>query len=131
MPIRPVKELVAEAKTKIESLSVDQTQALHASDDILLVDIRDPRELHREGRIPGAFHAPRGMLEFWIDPSSPYHKPALATDKKLVLFCASAWRSALSVKALQDMGVDNIAEMEGGFGDWVKSGAPVNKDEPK
>jgi rhodanese-related sulfurtransferase len=68
------------------------------------------------------------MLEFWIDPASPYHKPALATEKTLVLFCASAWRSALSVKALQDMGVDNIAEMEGGFGGWIKAGGPVEKE---
>ena len=129
MPIRPVKDLVAEAKAQIETLSVADALAAHLAGDILLVDIRDPRELHREGRIPGAFHAPRGMLEFWIDPASPYHKPALATDKKLVLFCASAWRSALSVKTLQEMGVDNIAEMDGGFSGWAKSGAPVEKDE--
>ncbi len=125
MPIRPVKELVTEAKTQIDSLSVDEVRARAEAGDALLVDIRDPRELAREGRIPGAFHAPRGMLEFWIDPESPYHKPALATDKTLVLFCASAWRSALSVRALQDMGVENIAEMEGGFSAWKKSGAPV------
>ncbi len=125
MPIRPVKELVAEAKTQIESLSVDDVRVLAEAGDALLVDIRDPRELARDGRIAGAFHAPRGMLEFWIDPQSPYHKPTLATEKTLVLFCASAWRSALSVKALQEMGVENIAEMEGGFGAWKKSGAPV------
>lgn len=128
MAIRPVKELVAEAKAQIRSLSVQDARDLAEAGNALLVDIRDPRELARDGRIPGAFHAPRGMLEFWIDPASPYHKTALATDKTLVLFCASAWRSALSAKALQDMGVDNIAEIEGGFTAWRDAGAPVNKD---
>lgn len=129
MPIRPVKELVAEAKTQITTLSVDDARAQQAAGNALLVDIRDPRELAREGRIPGAFHAPRGMLEFWIDPESPYHKPDLASGKTLILFCASAWRSALSVKTLQDMGVDKIAEIEGGFGAWLKAGAPIEKDD--
>ncbi|MCG6901385.1 MAG: rhodanese-like domain-containing protein [Rhodobacter sp.] len=129
MAIRPVKDLVAEAKARIRSLSVEEAQTRQQAGDALLVDIRDPRELKRDGRIPGAFHAPRGMLEFWIDPASPYHKPELATDKTLVLFCASAWRSALSVRTLQDMGVENIAEMEGGFGAWRKSGAPVDLDQ--
>ena len=129
MPIRPVKDLVAEAKTQIRTLSVEETLARQQAGDVLLVDIRDPRELHREGRIPGAFHAPRGMLEFWVDPASPYHKPELATDKMLVLFCASAWRSALSVRALQEMGVENIAEIGGGFTAWRNAGASIDKDE--
>lgn len=129
MPIRPVKELVAEAKAQITTLSVAEAQARQAAGDALLVDIRDPRELAREGHIPGAFHAPRGMLEFWIDPSSPYHKPKLSSGKTLILFCASAWRSALSVKTLQDMGVENIAEIDGGFGAWRDAEAPVEKDE--
>jgi rhodanese-related sulfurtransferase len=128
MPIRPVKDLVAEAKTRIRSLSVAEARALAEGGEALLVDIRDPRELAREGRIPGAFHAPRGMLEFWIDPASPYHKPALATDKTLVLFCASAWRSALSVQTLQQMGVGNIAEIEGGFTAWRDAGGPIDRD---
>ena len=127
MPIRPVKELVAEAKTQITTLSVIDVQAKQAAGEALLVDIRDPRELDREGRIPGAFHAPRGMLEFWIDPASPYHKSELASGKALILFCASAWRSALSVKTLQDMGVENIAEIEGGFISWRNAGAPIDK----
>lgn len=125
MPITPVKDLVAHAKTQIETLDADTVQSLLDKDEILLVDIRDPRELKRDGKIPGAFHAPRGMLEFWIDPQSPYHKPPLATDKKMVLYCASAWRSALSVKALQDMGMDKIAELDGGFSAWKKAGRPV------
>ncbi|MEZ5714643.1 MAG: rhodanese-like domain-containing protein [Paracoccaceae bacterium] len=125
MAMTPVKELVAAAKAEITSLSTEEAAAKLEAGEILMVDIRDPRELARDGRIPGAFHAPRGMLEFWIDPTSPYHKPPLATDKTLVLFCASAWRSALSVKALQEMGVENIAEMEGGFSAWKKQDRPV------
>ena len=128
MPIRSVKEMVAEAKNATTSFSVEEARAKHEAGEILLVDIRDPRELQREGRIPGASHAPRGMLEFWVDPASPYHKDWLATDKPVVLFCASSWRSALSAKTLQDMGMDNIAEMEGGFSAWRDAGAPIETD---
>jgi len=120
MGITPVKQLVAQAKAQITSLSTQEAADKAAAGDALLVDIRDPRELSRDGRVPGAFHAPRGMLEFWIDPTSPYYKEALTTGKTLVFFCASAWRSALTVKALQEMGVENIAEMEGGFSAWKK-----------
>ena len=129
MPIRPVKDMVADARTRIESLSPEDARARAQAGKALLVDIRDIRELTREGRIPGAFHAPRGMLEFWIDPESPYHKPQLAAGKQLVLFCASAWRSALSVDALQEMGVENIAEIGGGFTAWRDAGLPVEKDD--
>ena len=126
MPIRPVSEMVAEAKARIDGLSPEE--ALEAQrGGALLVDIRDPRELEREGRVPGAFHAPRGMLEFWVDPASPYHKPALAEAPRLVLFCASSWRSALAAAALQDMGLENVAEIEGGFGAWRKAGLPVER----
>ncbi|MDO6522824.1 rhodanese-like domain-containing protein [Shimia thalassica] len=128
MPITPVKTLVAEAKEQIETLPQTEVETLLASDEIVLLDIRDIRELKRDGRIPGAIHAPRGMLEFWIDPESPYHKPDFATDKKLVLFCASAWRSALAVKNLQDIGVENIAEMADGFSAWRSRGAAVETD---
>ncbi|MGI3187249.1 rhodanese-like domain-containing protein [Nioella aestuarii] len=121
----PVKTLVAEAKAVIETISPADALAQAEAGEALLVDIRDIRELEREGRIPGAFHAPRGMLEFWVDPESPYHKPPLATDKTLVLFCASAWRSALSAKALQEMGVENVAEIDGGFSAWRAAGLPV------
>ncbi len=125
MAITPIKELVEAAKAEIISLSQEEAEAKVTAGEALFVDIRDPRELEREGRIEGAFHAPRGMLEFWIAPDSPYHKEALATDKTLILFCASAWRSALSVKALQEMGVENVVEMEGGFSSWKKRGAPI------
>lgn len=128
MPITPVKTLVAEAKEQIETLPQTEVETLLASDEIVLLDIRDIRELKRDGRIPGAIHAPRGMLEFWIDPESPYHKPDFATDKKLVLFCASAWRSALAVKNLQDIGVENIAEMADGFSAWKSRGGAVETD---
>ncbi|MEP3632013.1 MAG: rhodanese-like domain-containing protein [Shimia thalassica] len=128
MPITPVKTLVAEAKEQIETLPQTEVETLLESDEIVLLDIRDIRELKRDGHIPGAIHAPRGMLEFWIDPESPYHKPDFATDKKLVLFCASAWRSALAVKNLQDIGVENIAEMADGFSAWKSRGAAVETD---
>ena len=128
MPITPVRDMVAAAKKQIETLSPEDAHARAAAGEALLVDIRDVRELSREGRIPGAFHAPRGMLEFWIDPESPYHKPDLATQRTLILFCASAWRSALSAKALQDMGVENIAEIKGGFTAWRNAGLPLETD---
>jgi rhodanese-related sulfurtransferase len=96
--------------------------------DVLLIDIRDIRELKRDGRIPGACHAPRGMLEFWFDPLSTYHRKIFATDQKKVLFCAGAMRSALAAKTLQDMGFSNIADMEGGFAAWKAKGGPVEHD---
>ncbi|MGB1213142.1 MAG: rhodanese-like domain-containing protein [Pikeienuella sp.] len=129
MTITPVKDMVAAATAKIESVPVADAQARMHDDDFQLVDIRDPRELDREGRIPGAFHAPRGMLEFWVDPASPYHKPIFASGKKLVFFCASAWRSALSVETLNAMGLENAAQLEGGFSAWRKAGAPIDKAE--
>lgn len=128
MKITPVKQMVAAAKERIESIPVEQARELLNRDDVLFVDIRDPRELAREGRIPGAFHAPRGMLEFWVDPASPYHKPALTDGRKLVLFCASSWRSALSAATLQDMGHPSVAELAGGFTAWREAGGEVEKD---
>jgi rhodanese-related sulfurtransferase len=127
MAITPVKEMVAAAREQITIIPTDEAIALLGDPDVLFVDIRDVRELDREGRIPGAFHAPRGMLEFWIDPQSPYHKPALSTGKKMVFFCASAWRSALTVKALQDMGVENIFDLQGGFSAWREAGGPIDR----
>lgn len=127
MAIKPVKQLVNEARAEIAIIPVAEAIAMHGQDDVLLVDIRDVRELDREGRVPGAFHAPRGMLEFWVDPASPYHKPPLSDGRKKLFFCASAWRSALSVKALQDMGVENVFDVEGGFTAWRDAGGPVDK----
>ena len=91
----------------------------------MFVDLRDPRELEREGKIPGAFHCPRGMLEFWVDPESPYHKPVFASGKRFVFYCMSGWRSALSTKTVQDMGLPNVAHIAGGFNAWRKDGGDV------
>lgn len=119
------KALVAEANSKIETIPTDAAKALIGRDDVVLVDLRDPRELEREGKMPGAFHCPRGMLEFWIDPESPYHKPIFAEDKKFVFFCGGGWRSALAAAAAQEMGLKPVAHIEGGFGAWKKAGGPV------
>lgn len=118
--------LVAEAREAIESIGVVDAAALLGADGVLFVDIRDPRELARGGTIPGAFRAPRGMLEFWVDPESPYYKTALDDGRKLVLFCQSGWRSALTAKTLQDMGFGPVAHLDGGFGAWVAAGQPVD-----
>ena len=129
MPItRGFRALVDEASAQITTYSVAQVRArLQAGDPRLqLVDIRDVRELEREGTVPGALHAPRGMLEFWVDPASPYFKPAFGDEgKEFVLFCGAGWRSALATRALQDMGMDNVAHIDGGFTDWVAAGAPT------
>jgi rhodanese-related sulfurtransferase len=125
MAITPVTTLVAQAKAEITTLDADTAAAEVAAGKAVLVDIRDIRELDRDGRLPDAIHAPRGMLEFWVDPESPYHKPAFDTEKRLILVCAGAQRSALAAKALQDMGLDNVAEMAGGFSGWKKDGRPL------
>lgn len=125
-------QMVAAARARITEVETDELIAQlrdpNLAHDLVIVDIRDIRERQRSGFIPGSIHAPRGMLEFWIDPASPYHKPALTDAKRLVLFCASAWRSALSTKTLQDMGVDAVAELEGGFSGWRDAGYPVDRD---
>ena len=121
------RDLIDTAMQEIRTIPVDEAQALLEDPRILFVDIRDRRELEREGRIPGAFHCPRGMLEFWIDPDSPYHKPVFAEDRTYVFYCASAWRSALATKTAQDMGLDPVAHVEGGFSAWKKADAPVEE----
>ena len=128
---RGFREMLAEAEREVETLTVEEARKLHGRDDVTFVDIRDPREREREGKMPGAFHATRGMLEFWIDPASPYHKPVFAQDKKFVFFCAGGWRSLLAAQTAQQMGLKPVAHMKGGFGDWKKSGAPVEMPEPK
>ena len=122
---RPSAVMVAEARASIENITVADAAALLERDDVLFVDIRDPRELARLGTIPGSFRAPRGMLEFWVDPASPYYKPALDSGQKLVLFCGSGWRSALTAKTLQEMGLDDVAHLDGGFTAWHEAGQPV------
>lgn len=127
MPItKGSRQLVEEASALITTYTVEQVRARMGQANLQLVDIRDVRELEREGTVPGAFHAPRGMLEFWVDPASPYFKPIFGDEgKEFVLFCGAGWRSALTAKSLQDMGMTNVAHIEGGFADWVKQAAPI------
>ena len=125
------KSMVEAAEREIETLSIDDALKLHGRDDVVLVDIRDPRELQRDGKVPGAFHCTRGMLEFWIDPASPYAKPQFTEDKKFVFFCAGGWRSALAAQTAAKMGLKPVAHIRGGFAEWKKSGAPVEAPEVK
>src|SRR5665647_2799812 len=126
MPItKNCQQLVAEAMAQVTTYSVPQVQARLSDAHTQIIDIRDIREL-TTGTVRGAFHAPRGMLEFWVDPASPYHKPLFADEsKEFILFCGAGWRSALAAKALQDMGMTNVAHIEGGWAEWVKQGAPT------
>jgi rhodanese-related sulfurtransferase len=125
------RQLVDAANREVETLSIKEALALAGRDDVQFVDLRDIRELEREGKIPGAFHCPRGMLEFWIDPSSPYHKPVFAQDKRYVFFCAAGWRSALAAQTAQRMGLKPVAHIDGGFGAWKKAGGPAEAVEKK
>ena len=124
------KALVEAAEREVETLPVEEAIKLHGRDDVVLVDIRDVRELQRDGKVPGAFHCPRGMLEFWIDPTSHYHKPLFAQDKRYVFFRAGGLRSALAAQTAQRMGLKPVAHIGGGFGAWKKAGGPVEAPEP-
>src|SRR5215213_1326979 len=125
-----IAQLVERANAEIETVPAAEAVALAGRDDVVLVDIRDPRELERDGHVPGAFHCTRGMLEFWIDPESPYHKPKFAEDKRFVFFCAGGLRSALAAQAAQHMGLKPVAHIRGGFGAWKTAGGPVEAPEP-
>ncbi|MFW2587674.1 rhodanese-like domain-containing protein [Sagittula sp. SSi028] len=120
-------EMVARARARITEISTTEGIALLDDPDVVFVDIRDVRERQRQGYIPGALHAPRGMIEFWVDPDSPYHKPVFAAQKRFVFHCASGWRSALTVATLQDMGFD-AAHLAEGFVGWSDAGGPIEKD---
>ena len=124
---KSVKEMVEAANAEITKLSVKEVRKLINSEEYVIVDLRDIHELQRAGKIPGAFSCPRGMLEFWIDPESPYHKEVFDQDKTYVFYCASAWRSALSAKLAQDMGLAPVAHIEGGFSAWANAGAPIEE----
>ena len=132
MPVtKGIKELLAEANEAVRTVPTAEAIAMLGKDGVTFVDLRDPRELERDGMVPGAFHATRGMLEFWVDPASPYHKPIFAKDRQFVLYCASGWRSALAAKTLVDMGMTNVAHVEGGFTAWKQADGPVGEKPSK
>jgi len=126
-----IEALCAEAEAEIETWSAEEALAQHGRGDIVFVDLRDVRELWREGAIPGAVHAPRGMLEFWVDPASPYAREVFQSGKRFVFFCAGGLRSALATKAVQDMGLSPVCHIAGGFGAWREAGGPTEAVEPK
>lgn len=125
--VKGFRTLVDEATAQIKTYTVAEVQGKLNDPTVQLVDIRDIRELEREGVVPGAFHAPRGMIEFWIDPDSPYFKPVFGEAKEFIFFCGAGWRSALTTKTVQDMGLSNVAHIDGGFTAWKKAGAPVTE----
>ena len=126
---KSVKELVSEANEVVRTLTISEAALALKSDKYVFVDLRDFRELKREGKIPGSFSCPRGMLEFWIDPKSPYHKKVFNQNKTYVFYCASAWRSALSAKVAQEMGLSPVCHISGGFTAWKKEIGEVEKVE--
>src|SRR5438876_9358348 len=126
-----IKALLDEANAEIETVSAADAIKLTGDESVVIVDLRDPREIEREGRIPGAFHCPRGMLEFWIDPASPYAKPIFQEDKKFVFHCASGWRSALAAKVAKEMGLKPVAHIGGGFTAWREAGGAIETVEPR
>jgi rhodanese-related sulfurtransferase len=127
--MKTARQLVDEAMAEVRTIDLEEARALHAAGQALFVDLRDVRELEREGTVPGAVHAPRGMLEFWVDPASPYFHPAFEGAaqgrRPLVLFCAAGWRSALAAKSLQEMGFRDVCHVDGGFQAWKAAGGPV------
>ena len=129
--VRGIKEMIDEANALVEVMSAEDAIAAAKQPDVILIDIRDPREIERDGRIPGAFSCTRGMLEFWIDPESPYGKPVFQEDKKFIFHCASGWRSALAAKTAHDMGLKPVAHLGGGFAAWRDAGGTVEKVEPR
>ena len=127
-----IKALIAEAEKRTRGISAEAAQAKLGDSNTVFVDIRDVRELEREGMIPGAFHAPRGMLEFWVDPDSPYYKPIFTEDKTYILYCALDWRGVLAAATLAEMGMQNVLHLEGGFSEWKKADRPsADKPAPK
>ena len=125
------KQLVDEAERDIDTLTIDQAKALMYDERVQFVDLRDVRELWREGKIPGAIHAPRGMLEFWVDPESPYYRDVFGSGKTFVFYCAAGWRSALATQQMQKMGLHPVCHIGGGFSAWQKSGGPIEAVEKR
>jgi rhodanese-related sulfurtransferase len=120
------KQLMKAAAAEVDEVTAQEALAMKG-DDVVIVDIRDIRELERDGRIPGSYHAPRGMLEFWVDPESPYHKPIFAEEKTFIIHCASGWRSLLATQTLQRMGLKPVRNLAGGFSAWKAAGGPVEE----
>lgn len=128
---RGIKVLVAEAEAEIETLTAAQAMVRREEPDVVLVDIRDIRELYRDGTVPGALHAPRGMLEFWVDPESPYYKEIFGSGKHFVFYCAGGLRSALAAKTVQDMGLSPVSHIAGGFAAWKEAGGATEPKAPR
>ena len=124
-----VNSLLAKANAEVMTISVEDALELFDKEDHVFVDLRDIREINRSGKIPGAFSCPRGMLEFWIDPASPYHKEVFNQDKTYVFYCAAGWRSALSAQTAKDMGLNPVCHIDGGFSEWSASENPIEKQE--
>lgn len=122
---RTVIQMVSEANEQVEEISVANALRLVEHENVLFIDVRDIREVAKTGRLPGARHVPRGMLEMWIDPETPYHREFFAEDRKFIFYCASAWRSALAAKTAQDMGLTPVAHLEGGINAWIDAGGPI------
>ena len=122
---RTVIQMVSEANEQVEEISVTNALRLVKQENILFIDVRDIREVAKTGRVLGARHVPRGMLEMWIDPETPYHREFFAEDRKFIFYCASAWRSALAAKTAQDMGLTPVAHLEGGINAWIDAGGPI------
>jgi len=125
------KAFLAEAEAEVETLPVERALGIRGDENVLFVDLRDPREIERDGRIPGSFSCPRGMLEFWIDPESPYAKKVFSEPRRFVFYCGGGWRSALAAKTAQDMGLTDVAHIGGGFAAWKESGGPVERPNPR
>ena len=131
---RSLKQMLAEAAAEVESWTLEQAMAAHGDPNVVFVDVRDVREIWRDGTIAGAMHAPRGMLEFWIDPESPYVKPEFQqADKRYLFFCATGegWRSGLSAQVAQELGLAPVCRLTGGFKAWKEAGGPVEAPKPK
>ena len=131
MITKGIKELCAEAETVVETWTVDEAREHLEDEEVVFVDIRDIRELWREGAIPGAVHAPRGMLEFWVDPQSPYARDVFQSGKRFMFFCAGGLRSALAAKSVQEMGLSPVCHMAGGYSAWKKVDYPTEAKEKK
>ena len=131
MITKGIKELCAEAEAVVETWTVDEARSHLEDEDVVFVDIRDIRELWREGAIPGAVHAPRGMLEFWVDPESPYARDMFQSGKRFMFFCAGGLRSALAAKSVQEMGLSPVCHMAGGYSAWKKIDYPTEVKEKK